>query len=185
MSAPRTDGAADAAVRLARTSDVDDIAAVQVAAWRAAYAGVLPAEALESLDTGDIAARWGKAILLPPPGAHRVLVALAGTDLVGFAATAPAGDGDLDPQRDGELVALAVHPDHQRAGHGSRLMTAAADHLIGDGFDSAVTWAPVADEPRRAFLRSAGWGPDGAFRDLRVDDEATVREVRLVTSFVE
>ena len=33
--------AAPDSVRLARTSDVDDIARVQVAAWRAAYAGVL------------------------------------------------------------------------------------------------------------------------------------------------
>jgi hypothetical protein len=37
-------------VRLARTSDVDDVARAQVAAWRSAYAGVLPEEVLQGLD---------------------------------------------------------------------------------------------------------------------------------------
>jgi GNAT superfamily N-acetyltransferase len=173
-------------VRLARTSDVDEIASVQVAAWRASYAGVLPAEVLASLAEADLAGDWARSILVPPPGPHRVLVALTGSQVVGFAATAPAADPDADRTREGELVALSVHPDHRGAGHGSRLLAACADYLADDGFNSAVVWVPLVDEARRAFLESAGWGPDGAFRDIEVDpDGTTVREARLVTSFVD
>lgn len=39
---------------------------------------------------------------------------------------------------------------------------------------------PLADEARRAFLQSAGWGPDTAYRDREIGDEV-LREVRLVT----
>ncbi|MEZ5116361.1 MAG: GNAT family N-acetyltransferase [Candidatus Nanopelagicales bacterium] len=175
---------ADRSVRLARTPDVDDLAAVQVAAWRAAYDGVLPSVVLDSLDPSDLALEWARAILTPPSGAYRVLVALEGDRVVGYAATSPTSDPDADPATEGELVALAVAPDAQRRGHGSRLLAAAADYLAGDGFTGAVTWFPAADEARRAFLESAGWGPDGAFRELDIDADAglTVREVRLVTA---
>ena len=47
-------------------------------------------------------------------------------------------------------------------------------------------WCPLADEPRRAFLQAAGWGPDTAYRDLLVGQEPdgadlVVREARLAT----
>ncbi len=48
-----------------------------------------------------------------------------------------------------------------------------------------LVWCPLDDEPRRAFLQSAGWAPDSAYRDLAVGpaaegDDRLVREVRLV-----
>ena len=53
-----------------------------------------------------------------------------------------------------------------------------------------MTWCPVHDEARRAFLQSGGWGPDTAFRDVAVgiQDDGTdrvVREVRLATLLAE
>ncbi|MDP4715367.1 MAG: hypothetical protein NWS04_05910, partial [Candidatus Nanopelagicales bacterium] len=71
MSSMRPDS-----VRLARTSDVDDVGRVQVAAWRAAYAEVLPPPVLDNLSADDIAWEWGRALLQPSP--HRLLVALDG-----------------------------------------------------------------------------------------------------------
>lgn len=171
-------------VRLARTPDVDDIAAVQVAAWRSSYAGVLPASLLDALDPDDLAMAWANAILVPPKGAHRLLVALDGDRLVGYAATAPATDPDARADQEGELVALEVHPEERGRGHGSRLVNAAVDYLRGDGFSAAVAWVPVGTDERRAFLESSGWVADGAHRELAVDGgPATVREVRLVTTF--
>ena len=40
---------ADTSVRLARTSDVDDLASVQIRAWTSDFAQVLPTEALAAL----------------------------------------------------------------------------------------------------------------------------------------
>ena len=171
--------------RLARTSDVDDIAAVQVRAWRQSYAGLIPEGMLDELDPMQLASAWAHGILNPPTVRHRLLVALegeSGTDeVIGYAAIGPSADPDCAGDTEtGELLALAIDPAHQRMGHGSRLMAAAIDYLRADGSIEATTWVSVGDAARRAFLLAAGWGPDSAYRDLEVDGEP-VREVRLVT----
>ena len=164
-------------VRLARTSDVDDVARVQVAAWQAAYGDLLPPAVLESLSADDIAREWGRELL--QPGTHRLLVAIGDDgEIVGAAAVGPSADPDVASS--GEISLLVVDPTHWRRGHGSRLLQASVDHLVGAGHREAVTWVPLADEPRRAFLQSAGWGPDTAYRDREVIDDV-IREVRLVT----
>lgn len=168
-------------VRLARTSDVDDVARVQVDAWRSAYAGVLPVEVLDALDAEEIAWEWGRALLQPGP--HRLLVALDGEGaVVGAAAVGPSADPDAAarPDRTGEISLLVVDPACWRQGHGSRLLQASVDQLVAGGHREAIAWVPLADEPRRAFLQSAGWGPDTAYRDREIGDEV-LREVRLVT----
>lgn len=170
-------------VRLARTSDVDDIARAQVRAWRASYAGILPAEVLEALDESDIALEWGRALLRPGP--DRLLVATDGSGtVVGAASVGPSGDpdaGEDSARAPGEVGLFVIDPDAWRQGHGSRLLAACVDLLVQGGHLEAVTWVPLADEARRGFLQSAGWGPDSAYRDLAVTDESTVREVRLVS----
>jgi GNAT superfamily N-acetyltransferase len=164
-------------VRLARTSDVDDVARVQVSAWRAAYADALPADVLAGLDADDIAWEWGRSLLQPGP--HRLLVAIgAEGSAVGAAAVGPAADTDCAGA--GEISLLVVDPDHWRRGHGSRLLQASVDLLVQSGHREAITWVPLADEARRAFLSSAGWGPDTAYRDRDLGDRV-LREVRLVT----
>ena len=162
-------------VRLARTSDVDDVAGVQVRAWRQAYANVLPADVLEGLDESDIALEWGRALLTSDTS--RLLVAIdAAGSVVGAASIGPSPDSGV-----GEIGLLVVDPHAWGHGHGSRLLTACVDMLVDAGYREAVTWVPLPDEPRRAFLQSAGWGPDSAYRDLAMGDGSTVREVRLVT----
>jgi ribosomal protein S18 acetylase RimI-like enzyme len=169
----------ESTVRLARTSDVDDVAAVQVAAWRADYTGVLPAEVLAGLDPDDISLEWARGLLMG--GAQRLLVAIGeGGSAVGYAAVGPCADPDATATT-GEIHALEVHPDHRGAGHGSRLLAACVDLLRESGSQSAVTWVLLADERRRAFFIATGWGPDSAYRDLSPGDDSTVRQVRLAT----
>ncbi|MFM1966871.1 MAG: hypothetical protein RL134_2596 [Actinomycetota bacterium] len=164
-------------VRLARTSDVDDVARTQVAAWRAAYSGILPEPVLSSLDAEEIAWEWGRALLQPGP--HRLLVAIGGEgQVVGAAAVGPSSDPDAAGA--GEISLLVVDPGQWGQGHGSRLLQASVDHLVGAGHREAFAWIPLADEPRRAFLQSAGWGPDTAYRDREIGDHV-LREVRLAT----
>lgn len=173
-----------AGARLARTPDVDDIARIQVGAWRSA--ALLPAPALDALDADDLALVWAGAILNPPTPGHQLLVAVDGVPgtVVGYAAVGPCADPDADSST-GELLALEIDPALTRTGHGSRLMAAAADHARAAGVTTWVTWCPLADEARRAFLQGAGWGPDSAYRDIQVgwegDEPIVVREVRMVT----
>jgi GNAT superfamily N-acetyltransferase len=171
-------------VRLARTSDVDQVAAINVRSWRQRFAGLLPAEVLDGLDPRDLAMVWASGILNPPAPAARLLVAVEDAEVLGYAAVGPSPDPDAEPGT-GELSALEVDPAHQRAGHGSRLMSAAVEYAREIGWTTLHSWCALDDEPRRAFLQSAGWGPDSAYRDLAVgwvgDEPRVVREVRLVT----
>lgn len=166
--------------------DVDGIAGVNVRSWRVRFAELLPADVLDRMDAGDLAMVWASAILNPPTPGHRVLVAVDDDVVVGYAAIGPAGDPDAEAGTV-ELLALEVDPDRTRQGHGSRLMAAAMDVAKEGGAEDAVAWCALDDQVRRAFLQSAGWGPDTAFRDVVVGpgDEDVVREVRLVTDLRE
>ena len=176
----------ESGVRLARTSDVDGIAAVNIRSWQERFAATLPAEVLDGMDASDLAMVWASGILNPPTPGHRLLVAVEGPDVVGYAAIGPSQDPDADAGT-GELLALEVDPLQQRQGHGSRLLSAAAEHARAGGWDTVLVWCPLDDEPRRGFLQSAGWAPDSAFRDLAVGiddrgDDRLLREVRLVVA---
>jgi ribosomal protein S18 acetylase RimI-like enzyme len=165
---------ATTSVRPAHAGDVSAVAAVHARAWRSAYAGLLDPATLAALTPDALDGSWRAAVTRPPSARHAVLVALSDDLVVGFAAVGPSEDADA-ADSDGEIVALAVDPAHQRAGHGSRLLSAATDLLRESGFTAVATWIPAADDPRRAFLASAGLEPDGATRDYAGQD---LREVR-------
>jgi GNAT superfamily N-acetyltransferase len=172
---------AQASVRPAVPADATAIGSVQVRAWRQAYRGLLPDKALDQLSAERSADAWRSAIIAPPSPRHRVLVACASDLVVGFAAVAPRRDRDA-AEHDGELVELLVDPAHQGAGHGSRLLAAATDVLRESGVTTIAAWAPTADEPRRAFLASAGLQADGARRTLAAADGTQAEQVRLIAS---
>ncbi len=177
----------DVSVRVGWPADAAGIAAVQVAAWREELATVLPAELLEAMDADRFAATWHASMSQPEDARNRVLVALERNSLRGFAVTTPSPDPDSDPVADGEIVELVVAPDHRGSGHGSRLLHACVDTLRADKFVRATCWVTGADDARRRFLTDAGWAPDGAHRELDLDDEGGTRlkQVRLHTDLGE
>jgi len=192
MSTPSTPGGpggptADVSVRVAWADDAPGIAAVQVRAWRAAYADLLPADVLEALDVDEFAALWHASLTHPKDARNRVLVALERNMIRGFAMTMPASDTDADPVADGEVSEVTVDPGHTRQGHGSRLVQACADTLRADRFARAVVWLNSTDDALREFLTGAGWAPDGAHRelDLHGDGSVRVKQVRLHTDLTE
>jgi GNAT superfamily N-acetyltransferase len=155
---------ADVSVRPARPADAELIARVQLLTWSTAYTAVLPPSALE-LPLEQVAAVWLNSLENAPSPQHRVLVALDGSELVGFLASEPSTDQDLTPAVS-EISALLVEPRWGRRGHGSRLLAAAVEHWRGDGSSVATHWAFEADIVLTAFLESAGWGFDGLGRGL-------------------
>ncbi len=171
----------DAGVRRALPDDADAIGRVHSDCWQASYAELLPDAAVPALRPAALAESWRTAISDPPSGQHRVLVATAGPDVVGFAALSPSGDADAEPGRDAELLVLLVDPAQQHCGHGSRLLNAAADMLRDNGFAVVRSWVPEVDGDRQTFLSGAGFATDGASRvlDAAGDGATTVREVRL------
>lgn len=171
------DHSADASVRPAIAADAPLIAAAQLHAWRAGHAADL-GDALDLIDLDAVRERWASAISAAPSPAHRVLVACAGPRVVGVAASVPTAMPD---GTDGiEVTALEVDPDHQRAGHGSRLLSACVDLGRADGAVQVSTWVLGQDDARERFLAGAGLAPDGAARSLATGPDREVVERRWV-----
>jgi ribosomal protein S18 acetylase RimI-like enzyme len=176
---PATGPVADASARVARPNDAAAVGLVQAAVWRAAYGQILPQDVVEQFDPAAFARVWRSSLNAPPSPGHVLLVGCAGEQVVGFVAVGPSTDPDAT-QTSGEVLALGIHPDARRSGHGSRLLNAAVDTLRGKGFQSMSAWLLAHDEVTRAFLTAAGLAPDGAYRDRVIDvDGAVAREVRL------
>lgn len=154
--------AADVSVRPAVPGDEQAITAVQLLAWR--YAAVLDEAVLDLLDAPAMTASWQSAIESPPTPQHRVLVACDGPRLVGFIAVMP--DAANTQTATGTIVSLEVAPVDQRSGHGSRLLAAAVDMLRGDNAQEISVWILPSDDARVRFFSQAGFGPDGATRQL-------------------
>ena len=177
-------------VRPARAGDAESLARVQVASWRRGFAGIVPPELLAEL-TGEEASavwrdRWREAITNPPTSRHHVLAAVTEPpprEVVGFVSAGPATDADRWPGTDGEVYELRILPERTGQGHGSRLLHAAADTLVSDGFHTVSTWALEADTALLGFLEAAGWAADGARAELDVGTSIPV--VRLHTAISE
>ncbi len=174
---------AETSVRLALPAEANEIGEIQVAAWRNSYAGLLPADVLADLNPAQFAAQWRAALIAPGEARNRVMVALAGRTLVGFAAITPSDDPDADPRRDALIAELAVKPEATRAGHGSRLLNAVVDTVRADGFGRVTVWVNATDDVLRAFYTEAGWAPDGAHRELDLygDESVRIKQIRLHT----
>lgn len=173
---------ADASVRTAKPTDAPAVGVVQAAVWTQAYTGRLPDEVIALFEAPAFAKAWRQSLESPPEGVHRLLVARAGEQVVGFAAIGPSQDPDSG-QACGEVTAIGVHPGARRMGHGSRLLNACVDTMRGAGAEDMTIWVLADDEATRAFLVDSGLGPDGAYRDRVVSpDGDTLREVRLVAS---
>lgn len=173
---------ADVSARLAWPDDAAAIVRIQLAAWRALYADLIPADQLAALDPAELTERWAATISTPKDARMRVLVALERADVRGFALVHPSYDPDGDQISDGEVGEFIVDAAHQRAGHGSRLLQAAMDTLAADKFTRAVWWVGTTDDALRTFVTASGWEPDGAYRELGAETGATVKQVRLHTS---
>ena len=119
---------ADASVRVARPSDAPAVGQVQAQVFIDTYAARLPPEVSAAFDPTAFAKAWRASLESPPEGVHRLLVALAGAQVVGIAAYGPSQDRDTG-QATGEITLLGVHPLARRRGHGSRLLNACVDQL--------------------------------------------------------
>ena len=142
----------------AAPEDATSIAAVHVAVWRTAYAGILPDRVLLRLSLPRLAAQYAATI-----DGHGCLVARGPDDhVVGFTTLAAGADplpGSSDP-RWGEVETLYVHDDHRDRGIGRALLVAAGRKLRGMAC-SAVFLNVLADNNSRWFYQHLGGVPRG------------------------
>ena len=176
---------ADASVRTGRPTDAPAVGLVQAFVWQHEFADILDQEILDALTGPRFGNVWRASLENPPSVRHRLLVACAGPQVVGYVAIGPAEDEPGLEEDAGVILDGGVHPQARGAGHGSRLLNAAVDTLRAgaETLSSVAVWVLADAEGTRAFLQAAGFEPDGAYRDRVVaDDGRTAREVRLVVA---
>jgi GNAT superfamily N-acetyltransferase len=158
----------DWAVRPARPEDSEALGRVHIAAWQAAYRGLMPDDFLDELNPAARAKRW-RAALLEGPGDGRYLAE-------GFEALTLVIEGDngqvagisvvgpprrAEPSCVGELWMINLEPAAWGRGLGTQLLGAATDELRGAGYVEAVLWVLAGNSRARRFYEREGWRPDG------------------------
>jgi ribosomal protein S18 acetylase RimI-like enzyme len=138
-------------IRQATAADCEAIATVHVVGWRESYRGLMPDSVLDALSIAEHAAQRRRSLA---EGVASVLVAEAGTALVGFAAGGPRRGDALE--HDGELYAIYVLRTAQGAGVGSRLLREAAATLARRQFTSLALWVLRANFNARQFYHRHG-----------------------------
>ena len=138
-------------VRPARTGDAAAIASVHVAAWRSAYAGLLPSGYLAGLSVIRHAAGFQHSVA----AGHGTLVAEAGGRIVGYATFGRARSAGI---ADGEVETLYVLDDWRDQGHGRHLMQGSALQLSRRGCRSLFLWV-LRENHNRWFYQRLGGRP--------------------------
>jgi ribosomal protein S18 acetylase RimI-like enzyme len=160
-------------VRPAAVGDAEGVAGIEIAAWRAAYRGIVPDPVLDSLDLEAETATWRERLrgqdvvrvsvaeLDEPPGPRRP---------AGYVTEGPArGDDEAGL---GEVWAIYVDPGAQGQGVGRALMDAAVRALATRGFAEAILWVFEANTPARDFYERLGWLADGASKPYEIGGAA-------------
>jgi GNAT superfamily N-acetyltransferase len=140
-------------VRPAQAGDGADIAHVQVATWRTAYRGIVPADFLAAMSAETRAPWWERQITDHPPDVCTFVACDTSEQVVGFAHAGSEHDGD--PTHTGELYAIYVLEEHQRRGLGRELVRCVALHLRGHSHQAMLVWA-LAANPYRRFYETLG-----------------------------
>ncbi|GAA1845367.1 GNAT family N-acetyltransferase [Brevibacterium marinum] len=171
-------------VRPARVCDAARIAEVHIAAWRAAYRGIMTDDVLDSLDLERQSAAWStnlgdeqspmSSLVAVRAGPHEATAdtheATAGTDeatadprIIGFGGVCPPRDVAevLDRLPDtsglGQLASINLHPDVFGTGAGAVLLHALEDELRELGFTRAYLMVAEGNERAMRFYAKHGW----------------------------
>ena len=156
-------------IRPARVDDAERLGGCHLECRGETYTdmvdGTALAAALASFD--ERVERWRQILA----GPHGTVLAVAGEEVVGFAAAGPPRDDDLHPEVVVELYALYVRRARWGAGLGHRLLAA----TVADAPSSL--WVLRDNVRERSFYTRHGYRPDG--REER-DELFGGREIRLV-----
>jgi GNAT superfamily N-acetyltransferase len=158
-------GSTGQGVRRARVGDARAMAEITVAGWRAAYAGLMPADFLAGLSVESRERGWRAWLAADEGGDTPAWVALNAGEVVGFAAGGPPRDDDV-PAPAAEVYAIYVRPDRWRSGAGRALLGAAAAEWERRGVRTIVLWVLEGNSSGRAFYEAMGWSPDGGRQRL-------------------
>jgi ribosomal protein S18 acetylase RimI-like enzyme len=133
-------------------ADVPPVAAMHVAAWRAAYRGIMSQDVLDGLSVDERGEVWRRS--LGDSRRKNVLCELDG-QVVGFISWGPSRDADAGPTT-AELYAAYVHPEYWRRGIGTAMWHEADAHATGRYSDMTL-WVLAENRSARRFYERIGF----------------------------
>ncbi|CAN5607472.1 hypothetical protein BH20ACT19_BH20ACT19_00970 [soil metagenome] len=161
-------------VRDATVGDARGIAEVQVAAWRAAYRGILPGRLLDDLSVGLREDFWLSHLHgRDHPGF--TLVAEEAGSVAGFCSLVLPSRDEGAGDRTAEIVATYVDPGRWGQGVGRELLGRARDRLLGGDWDDVTLWVFMRNAHGRAFYARSGFRLDGTKGAHEPSGVSTVR----------
>jgi GNAT superfamily N-acetyltransferase len=149
-------------VRAAVLQDARPIAEAHVAAWLAAYRGLIPDSYLDELTVAKRVELWERRLSQPRPGG--LLVAEAQGSLAGFCLFGPTRDEEAKGQPIGEIIALNVRPDCWRRGYGRALCERALSDAPRHGWTAMTLWILKGNARAARFYEELGFALDGSER---------------------
>ena len=152
MVAESADETVDGALRRYEPGDRDAVVSLHRTALR--EAGTNPEDVPDNDDLRDVESTY-----LDTGGAFLVVDG-AQTDGQADAIVAMGGlavEGDGIPSGAGELLRIAVHPDHQRAGYGSAIVAGLEEAARDRGLDRVFLWTAQRQRSAVRFYRSRGY----------------------------
>ncbi|WP_375390348.1 GNAT family N-acetyltransferase, partial [uncultured Amnibacterium sp.] len=154
-------------IRAPTADDAEAVGRMHLAAWREAYAHLLPQDFFDD----DAEARWMQrwtANLAEPRADTVSRIALRGDEVVGLATAGPgrANESGGPPVRDRELWALYVRSSEYGSGLGHQLLTAVLPEDV-----PAELWVFEANPRARAFYAKHGF--EATEYTLRTDQLGT------------
>jgi GNAT superfamily N-acetyltransferase len=140
-------------IRPATPDDLAAVGRVHAVSRNAAYAGLLPADALAQVTPARQEAVWRERVA-EAPARSALLVATYDGEVVGF--TQGEARGDV-----AHLNALHLLPERHGGGAGQALHDALLGRFAGWGCSSARLYVVRGNERAQSFYRRNGWTHDG------------------------
>ena len=137
-------------IRRANVSDAEDIAAVHDAAWREAYAGIIPGRELEKMLVRRGPRWWHTAI----SRGSRISVVDFDETICGYVSYGRNRLGEMPYP--GEIFELYLMPEFQGIGFGRRLFEAARQDLRQKDLARMMVWALAENTRAVGFYRHMG-----------------------------
>jgi ribosomal protein S18 acetylase RimI-like enzyme len=136
-------------IRRAEPNDAAGIAHVHVQTWRSTYRGIVPDSYLDGLDEAERCEFWRDLL----EGDFDIFVAERNGEIIGF--VMGGRSRDHTQHCDGELYAVYLMKDEQRARIGRDLVRELAHALRRRGFRKMEVWV-LAKNPAKAFYTKMG-----------------------------
>jgi GNAT superfamily N-acetyltransferase len=144
-------------IRDAGPSDARRIEEIRVGGWKAAYGGMIDADALDALTvTDERVATWTERLSTQPAGGVSLVAEQDGL-VVGFAVLLPSRDEDVPEAA--ELLGLYVDPSRRSRGIGGLLIDAGFARMPQP---VQILWTLAGNAAARRFYERRGFTTDGA-----------------------